>query len=335
MKNIIITGGFGYVGSNVVKELILNNYNPIIIDNLSNSKNLNKKIQRVTKKKVEFFKINLSSRKLEDIFSKKKIYAVIHLAAKKSISESLVNPLLYYENNLSETISLVKLMIKFNVKKLIFSSSATVYGNQSSPNDESMLLEAKNPYARTKIQTEQILKDVCSSIKNFKCISLRYFNPIGSDSTGELFENAKTKSTNIMPMLLESYNKNKTFKIYGNDYETKDGTCIRDYIHVVDLARAHVQALSKIKSIQKNYEPINVGSGKGYSVLEIIKTLEKVNNIKINFSFGKRRIGDIPISYARINKAKNMLNWQPNKTLEDMCLDSFRPIIGNKSKMEK
>lgn len=315
----LITGGLGYIGSHIAAKI---SKNAVIIDNSINSK-LN--FKKILPECIVYNK-TINEKNLDKIFKKHKINQVIHLASLKAVADSVVNPLKYYENNIMSSISLLKSMKKNNVNKLVFSSSATVYGNENkSPLKESMNLNAVNPYGSTKIIIEKLIDEYSNTNKKFKAISLRYFNPLGSSRIYNLPEQPIGKPQNIMPILLDSIKKKKIFKIFGDDYLTKDGTCIRDYIHVEDLAEAHLLSLRKINLIT-GHEKFNVGTGKGYSVLDLIKTFEKANHVKINYIFHKRRPGDADISYANINKIKKIIGWRPNFNLLDMCKDSFNNI---------
>ena len=314
---ILLTGGLGYIGSHISYLL---GEKAVIIDNKINS-NLNYK-KYLPKAKV--YVKDLNSRNLSKIFLENKIEGVIHLAGLKSVSESVIDPLKYYKNNFLPTLDLLNSMKQFKIKKLIFSSSATVYGiNNISPLGENISLSAHNPYGNTKIVIENLIRDFCNSYKNFKCISLRYFNPIGSEVTANLQDQPLGKPQNLMPIILNAAKHNITFYINGNDYKTKDGTCIRDYIHVKDLANAHLKALNKIKKIQ-NFLPINIGLGKGKSVLEIIKIFQKVNKVKLKYKVTKRREGDIAEIYADNSLALKFLNWKPKFSYEDMVKDAWR-----------
>lgn len=317
---ILITGGSGYIGSHISKDLILEGYEPIILDNLSNSFDMTKSIKKITGIKPIFYKNFINKKILDEIFTKYKISSVIHLAGLKSVSESVQNPLLYYENNINASVILLDRMIHHNINKIVFSSSATVYGDFiSPPYKEEYPLKSINPYATTKIQIENILNDVCSANNIFKCICLRYFNPIGCDKSGLLFDNPKSNANNLLPQIIKNLKEKSTLKIYGKNYDTIDGTCIRDYIHISDLSKAHIASLKKLEELEKSYEIINIGTGKGHSVLEVIKTFEEVNNVKIKYKFVKKRKGDAAISFADANKAKKILNWSSKYDLSEMC----------------
>lgn len=319
---ILITGGLGYIGSHISKLL---KKRSIIVDNKSNSQiNFKKYLPEAT-----VYLSDLNKNILESVFKKHKIRSVIHLAGLKSVHESVQQPLKYYENNVLSTLELLKAMSKFKINELIFSSSATVYGNQhTSPLNENMSLHSNNPYGSTKIIIEQLLNDYALSNSSFKAISLRYFNPIGADVKSNLSDQPLGEPQNVMPILIKAASKQKVFPIYGNDYETHDGTCIRDYLHVMDLASAHIQALKKISKF-KGHTPINIGLGKGLSVLEMVSLFERVNQLKIKTRMAARRKGDAPISYAANKKAKLLLEWKPKFSYANMIRDSWEAFKKN------
>lgn len=321
--NILITGGLGYIGSHIAK--ILKN-KAFIIDNKSNS-NLNYK-KYLPNSKV--FIGNLESDIMKSIFKNYKIESVIHLAGVKSATESVTDPLKYYENNIKTSIDLLKMMKEFNVNKLIFSSSATVYCSENKPPfKEDMPTGPINPYGKTKLIIEDMIDDYAKSNSEFKAISLRYFNPIGANYKVGLADQPLGNAQNIIPNLIYSITHRKKFNIYGSDYKTKDGTCIRDYIHVNDLANAHLASIKTLKNIIGHIK-INIGLGKGISVLELIKIFEKSNNLKINYQFCPRRVGDVAISYSDNNLSKEILNWQPILNYEEMCRDSWQSYVNKK-----
>jgi len=333
--NILITGGTGFIGSHTVVELLENNYRCIIVDNLVNSsRDVVERICQITgKKNLEFKNIDLCNcNNLELIFRDYKIEGVIHFAGLKAVGESVMQPVNYYENNIVSTLNLLKMMKKYEVKKLIFSSSATVYGNAPVPMTEQSAIGngITNPYGMTKYMIELILKDFCKSDPSFKIMSLRYFNPVGAHPSGLIGENPNNIPNNLMPFLLKvAYQNNlgnflgeafKEVKIFGNDYDTRDGTGLRDYIHVVDLAKAHVKAYEKLG---EGYDYVNLGTGEGTTVLEMIEIFEKVNNVKIPYTIVERRDGDLAKVYCNPLKAKELLGWVVEKSLEDMCRDSW------------
>lgn len=326
---VLVTGGAGYIGSHTVISLLENNHSIVVLDNLCNSsfESINR-IESITQKKVKFYLGDVRDKALlDDIFSNNNIDAVIHFAALKSVGESNANPLSYYSNNISGTLSLLESMKKFNVKKIIFSSSATVYGAENqSPNRESDVVGATtNPYGTSKYMMELILKDFCKSDSTFSAISLRYFNPTGAHPSGLVGENPNGIPNNLIPYIVKvAQKKLPKLQIYGNDYPTKDGTGIRDYIHVSDLALGHVKALGYISSNSVNYEVFNLGTGCGYSVLEVVHMFEKVSNCSIPYDFCERREGDIATSWACADLAKDKLNWHVTKDLQQMLEDVWR-----------
>ena len=313
---ILLTGGLGYIGSHIAKLL---KKKSVIIDNQSNSKlNFKKYLPEAT-----VYLSDLNKHILEKVFKKHKIQGVIHLAGLKSVNESVQNPLQYYVNNISSSITLLEAMNKFKVNKFIFSSSATVYGDQhSNPLKENMTLQSVNPYGSTKIIIEQLISDYAKSNPWFCAISLRYFNPLGADVKAGLADQPLEEPQNLMPILVRSVYENKIFKIFGDNYSTPDGTCIRDYIHVKDLSAAHVLAFKRLHQF-KGHRAINIGFGKGASVLEIIRLFEKVNGIKVRYQIAGRRKGDVAISYASNRLAKKLLGWKPQHNYQDMVRDSW------------
>ncbi len=328
---ILVTGGTGYIGSHTCCELLDNNYEVVIIDNLCNSKReVLDKIKEITNKEVTFYEGDVCNKDLlEKIFTEHKIDAVIHFAGLKAVGESVSIPLAYYRNNIDSTLSLLETMQKYNCKNIIFSSSATVYGEQSEPMREDMELKTPtNPYGKTKLYIENILKDLYTSDNEWKITLLRYFNPVGAHSSGLIGENPNGIPNNLMPYILKvAIGSLPCLTIFGNDYNTQDGTCIRDYIHVVDLAKGHLKALDHSFNNEPSLNIYNLGTGKGVSVKEIVETFEKVNNLKLNYKYGERRPGDLEVVYANVSKALNELNWKTEKTLEDMCKDSYNFAI--------
>lgn len=326
-KTILVTGGCGFIGSHTTIELLNNNYNVIIIDNLINSsEDIIMQISKITNKKVIFYKEDIGNyNNIKSIFSLHHIDAVIHFAALKAVGESNIKPLEYYEHNVSSSIMLFKIMHEFNVKNIVFSSSATVYGNpESVPIKESFSLKPTNPYGRTKLIIEEIIQDTAKSY-NWNYSILRYFNPIGAHRSGHIGELPNGVPNNLMPYISNvAIGKSAFLKVFGSDYDTPDGTGVRDYIHVVDLALGHIRALGYI--FQNKSIIVNLGTGKGYSVLEIIKAYEKVINKKINFEYAPRREGDIASSYADTSLAIKLLNWKSKYNLDDMCRDSWNFI---------
>jgi UDP-glucose 4-epimerase len=329
MVKLIITGGLGFIGSHTCTEL-LDDYDIIIIDNLINSdKNVLENIKKITANKkhnIIFFEMDLLDKiELDKIFNEHLPYGVIHFAGLKSVNESIKNPLLYYQNNLISTLNLIEVMNKYECYNLIFSSSAVVYGDQESPFHEKLNIgqNITNPYGQTKYMLEQILKDICISNNKMNIISLRYFNPIGAHKSGLLKENPNGIPNNLMPYILNVATKKYThINIFGNDYNTNDGTCKRDYIHVLDIAKGHLSAINKINNLN-GYNVFNLGTGKPTSVIELINIFQKVNNITIPYKFACRRDGDLAISYCDPSSAHKILEWTAELSIEDMCKDSF------------
>jgi UDP-glucose 4-epimerase len=329
MTYILVTGGLGFIGSHTVLELLDKQYKIIIIDNLSNS---SKDVLKVFKN-ILFFKIDLRNNlQLENLFVKYRISAVIHFAALKAVGESINNPLQYYDNNICGTMNLLEIMRKYDCKKIIFSSSATVYGENKYPvtEDSAVGIGLTNPYGKTKYMIEQILTDLYNSDKSWSITILRYFNPIGAHPEGLLGENPNDTPNNLFPYLLKVIaNKLPVLTIFGNDYDTEDGTCIRDFIHVVDLARGHVKALEQMSKDNPKLRVYNLGTGKGTSVKELIGIFEKVNNVFINHKYSARREGDLPIVYANTDRANKELDWQCIYTVEDMCKHGYNYALAN------
>lgn len=329
---ILVTGGTGYIGSHTCVELLSVNNEVIIVDNLYNSKReVVDKIESITGKTVKFYEADVCDKEaLEKIFTENSIDAVIHFAGLKAVGESVKIPLTYYRNNIDSTLALVEVMNKHNCKNLVFSSSATVYGEQDKPAyDESMTRkEPTSPYGKTKAMIEQILEDLYTSDPEWKITLLRYFNPIGAHKSGLIGEDPNGIPNNLMPYILKvAVGELPELTIFGNDYNTPDGTCIRDFIHVVDLAKGHIKALEHAEASKPGVYIYNLGSGKGISVQEIITTFEQVNNLKLNYKFGPRREGDLPGFYADATKALKELNWKTEETLETMCKDSYNFIL--------
>lgn len=324
--SILVTGGAGYIGSHTVVELLNMGKDVVIVDNLSNSSILVlDRIKEITGKRPEFYQIDISNKELlRNVFEKEKIEAVIHFAGFKAVGESVKYPVMYYENNIMSTLSLIEIMTEYDVKKIVFSSSATVYGiNNPSPLVEKMPTSATNPYGYTKVMLEQILKDVYVADSDWSIALLRYFNPIGAHESGMIGENPLGIPNNLMPFIAQvAVGKRQELSVFGNDYDTVDGTGVRDYIHVVDLALGHIKALEKI-SESKKVHIYNLGSGVGTSVLELIKTFEVENKIQIPYKIVPRRAGDVAICFANADKALNELNWKTTKTIADMCRDTW------------
>jgi len=322
--SILVTGGTGYIGSHTVVVLLEAGYDVIIADNLYNSKlDVLDKIETITGIRPMFYNVDVSKRnEIEPLFKMHSIEAILHFAGYKAVGESVAKPLMYYRNNLMGTIELAECAVKYNVSKFIFSSSATVYGDNIVPLHEALpLLPTTNPYGETKAMSERILTDVAKANPAFNVSLLRYFNPIGAHASGLIGEIPVGTPNNLMPYLTQvAKGKRAQLSVFGNDYPTVDGTGVRDYIHVVDLALGHMAAL---KGMHDGVNVYNLGTGKGSSVLELIQTFERVNSIKIPYQIVDRRPGDVAASYADVSKAHKELNWKTEKSLEDMCRDSW------------
>ena len=324
---ILVTGGAGYIGSHTTVELLAAGHEVIILDDFSNSSpKVLDRLKTITSKNIAFYEGSILDKPfLNKIFKENNIEAVIHFAAFKAVGESVKEPLKYYHNNIAGTISLLEVMAENKVKNIVFSSSATVYGmNNISPLTEDMPTSATNPYGYTKVMMEQILNDVAFADKEWSVTNLRYFNPIGAHESGLIGEAPNGVPNNIMPYITQvAVGKLQELSIFGDDYDTPDGTGVRDYIHVVDLAKGHVLAL-KDNLATTGSHVYNLGAGKGYSVLDLVKTFEKENNVTIPYTIKPRRAGDIATCYANSNKAKEVLGWTAQKTLADMVRDSWR-----------
>lgn len=329
--NILVTGGLGFIGSHTAVALVEKGFTPILVDNLSNSELfIKERIEQIVGKTVTFYQADCNDvAAMEAIFQENDIYGVIHFAAYKAVGESLVEPLKYYENNLVSMITLLKLMQKHAVQKLVFSSSCTVYGQaEKLPVDESSpILPAFSPYGNTKQIGEEILRDVVNSGVNLQVISLRYFNPIGAHPSGLIGELPRGVPNNLVPYITQTaIGKRTCLNVFGNDYPTPDGTCIRDFIHVCDLAEAHVKALVFLQGQSGGgfIDFINVGTGKGNSVLEVIQTFEQVSGQKLPYRFAPRRMGDVSAIYADVRKAEEVLGWRAKRTLAEALSDAWR-----------
>lgn len=322
--NILVTGGLGFIGSHTVVEMINNGHCVIVADNLINSKiEVLDRIDQITSVKPSFYQIDVTDlSKLEQIFCENKIDGLIHFAGLKAVGESASKPLDYYYNNIVSTILLCKMCQKYGVKKFVFSSSATVYGNQLSPLREDMELKATtNPYGETKVISERILSDANKADPSFAVSLLRYFNPVGAHKSGLIGEDPNGIPNNLMPFVTKvATGKLKKLKIFGNDYNTIDGTGVRDYIHVVDLAKGHVKAIENLNSGVNVY---NLGTGRGTSVLELVNAFIRVNKVDVPYEIVARRPGDIDVSYADPYKAEKELGWKAIFRLEEMVKDSF------------
>jgi len=324
---VLLTGGAGYIGSNVLLALRDSGYETLILDNFCNSSEERLKVfAKLIGGNLNYVKSDIRSiKELRKVFSQHEIESVIHLAGLKSVSESIENPNLYYENNVVGSKNLLNIMSEFSVNKLIFSSSATVYGNPNTlPITEDHELKPMNNYGQTKLEVENLISEFVNN-NNSQAVSLRYFNPVGSDLSNNLGEFILGMPSNLMPIInLNAFGHMNEFNIYGDDYATHDGSAIRDFIHISDLAQAHVSALNFIlDNDHKSYEAINVGTGVGFTVKEIISCFENVNSVKLKFKVSKRRAGDIEASIASPSKAKQILGWSSSYSLEDMCMSAF------------
>lgn len=324
---VLITGGAGYIGSHTCVELLNQGYEIIVLDNFINSKIESlKRVTDITGKSFKVYKVDLLDiQKLDLVFSENNIDSVIHFAGLKAVGESVALPLWYYQNNITGTINLCDVMKKYNVKNLVFSSSATVYGiPKSVPISEDLFLNATNPYGRTKLMIEEILRDLHKSEQDWSISLLRYFNPIGAHESGLIGEDPNGVPNNLVPYISQvAVGKLERVNVFGSDYPTKDGTGIRDYIHVVDLAKGHLKALEKVKCTSE-VNAYNLGTGIGYSVIEMIEAFEKASGKQIPYSLVDRRPGDVAVCYADPTKAKIELYWTAQKGIEEMCKDTWR-----------
>jgi UDP-glucose 4-epimerase len=329
MNNILVTGGAGFIGSHTTVELVNAGYNPVIIDDFSNSRHsVPKNIEKICSRSIKLYEGKFQDKKLlTEIFRKDKINGVIHFAAYKAVGESVDKPLKYYENNVAGLVNLLKAMEEFGVVSLVFSSSCTVYGEPDKlPITESSEVKpAASPYGSTKQMSEIIIQDSTKASPNLKSLSLRYFNPIGAHSSALIGELPIGVPANLVPFITQAAaGLRPNLTVFGNDYPTPDGTNIRDYIHVVDLAKAHIKALEYVGSQKTGtYDVMNIGTGKGSSVLEVINTFEKVTGQKVPYKIGPRRAGDIISTYASVAKAKKVLGWQAQKSLADALADAW------------
>lgn len=334
---VLVTGGLGYIGSHTTVELINSDYEVVILDNLSNSKiEVLDKIEQITGKRPKFYQGDMIDEKLlNTIFDNENIESVIDFAAYKAVGESVQKPIEYYENNVSTVLNLLKVMKKFNVKKLVFSSSATVYGDPKNVpiRETDEIGGTTNPYGTSKLFVEKILNDLYNSDNTWDIAILRYFNPVGAHQSGLIGEDPKGIPANLMPYIVKVANKDlPKLNVFGNDYDTLDGTGVRDYIHIVDLALGHIKALEKLKNASSGLFIYNLGTGKGYSVLELVSSFEKVNNKKVPYEIVSRRPGDIAKCYADCTKAKEELGFEATKTIDDMCKDAYNFILKNNTK---
>ena len=340
--NVLVTGGAGYIATHTLVELKKANFDFVVYDNFSNSsKEALKRVKKITGAKIKFVKGDIRDKKaLRKVFKKYSIDSVIHFAGLKAVGESVAKPLKYYDNNVVGTIKLLEVMREFDCKKIVFSSSATVYGNpKSCPIDESFDVGATtNPYGTSKYMIERILEDLYISDNSFKIAILRYFNPVGAHESGLIGENPNGIPNNLMPYISQvAVGKLKELSVFGSDYETKDGTGVRDYIHVVDLANAHVKAIEYLgnETSASSVLKVNIGTGTGYSVLDMIKAFEKASGQKIPYKLVPRRAGDIATCYSNPQKAKEILGWEAKHNLEDMCKSSWNWQSKNPKGYEK
>ena len=324
---ILVTGGTGYIGSHTCVELLQKGHEVVVFDNLYNSNiDVLDKIKKITGKEAAFYKADMRDKEsMRPVFEENTFDAVIHFAGLKAVGESVAKPLLYYQNNIAGTLNLCELMNEYHCKRIIFSSSATVYGSPKTvPITEDFPLGTTNPYGSTKLMLEGILSDLCVPDEEWSVVLLRYFNPIGAHESGLLGESPNGIPNNLMPYIMQvAVGKLPELGVFGNDYDTPDGTGVRDYIHVVDLARGHVHALDKVIS-SAGVNIYNLGTGNGYSVLDIVKAFEEANDLKIPYSIKPRRAGDIAACYADPKKAKEELGWEAEYDLTRMCQDSWR-----------
>lgn len=325
--SILVTGGAGYIGSHTVLELLQAGYEVVVIDNLCNSKEASlERVRELANKSFKFYPIDLINKEeVEKVFEENDIEAVIHFAGLKAVGESVKMPMKYYYNNLVSTMVLCEVMKAYKVTKLVFSSSATVYGKPKEvPIAEDSPLHTTNPYGRTKLMIEDILRDLCVADSSWSILLLRYFNPIGAHESGQIGEDPNGIPNNLVPYITQvAVGKQKQLKVFGDDYDTLDGTGVRDYIHVVDLAKGHVKSLERLMRM-KGVETYNLGTGKGYSVLQVVQAFEKVTGKKIPYEIQARREGDIATCFADPTKAYEVLEWQAEYNLEKMCEDAWK-----------
>lgn len=325
--SVLVTGGAGYIGSHTVIELIENGYDVVVVDNLVNSsKESLKRVKEIVGKDIKFYEHDICDKAaMKKIFKAEKIDSVIHFAGLKAVGESVHKPLEYFSNNITGTLVLLEVMREFQVKNIVFSSSATVYGSPKSvPISEDFPLSVTNPYGRTKLFIEEILADLYVSDQSMNIVRLRYFNPVGAHKSGKIGENPNGIPNNLMPYITQvAIGKLKQLTVHGGDYPTPDGTGVRDYIHVVDLAKGHINALKKAET-NCGLVTYNLGTGKGYSVLDVVKAFAKASCRDIPYTIGARRAGDIAECYANPQKALDELGWKAEKNLDEMCEDSWR-----------
>lgn len=323
----LVTGGAGYIGSHTCLELLKSGWDVAVLDNLCNSsRRALERVEKLAGKNLRFYEGDMRDAAcLDRVFSENRVDAVVHFAGLKAVGESVAQPLRYFENNVTGTLTLLEAMKKHGVRRIVFSSSATVYGTtQVMPLKEDFPLSVTSPYGRTKLMIEDILRDLSAADPSVSVVLLRYFNPIGAHESGEIGESPVGIPNNLMPYITQvAVGKRRELHVFGNDYPTPDGTCVRDYIHVVDLARGHLRALEKAMSFQ-GIEAYNLGTGRGLSVLGLIKAFEEANHIKIPFTITPRRPGDVAVCYADVSKAGRELHWKAERTVQEMCADSWR-----------
>jgi len=325
--NVLVTGGAGYIGSHTCVELLEAGHDVVVVDNLVNSSEKSiERVKQITGKDLEFYKVDLRNREaLEEIFATHKFNSVIHFAGLKAVGESVVMPLEYYDNNLFSTVILCQTMRKFGVKDIVFSSSATVYSsdNEMPLKETAVTGMCTNPYGWTKYMSEQILRDTSNAIEDFSVALLRYFNPIGAHPSGLIGEDPRGIPNNLMPYITQvAVGRREFLSVFGNDYDTPDGTGVRDYIHVVDLARGHVAAIEYMVN-HRGENVFNLGTGKGCSVLELVSNFEKATGVKIPYKIAARRAGDVATVYSCPDKSAELLGWKAQYNIEDMCRDSW------------
>ena len=330
MKNILVTGGAGYIGSHTVVELISHGYNPIIVDDFRNSNpSILEGIEKISEQKQVLYEIDICNiEALKAVFQENKIAGIIHFAAYKAVGESVAFPLKYYTNNLVSLTNILQCMLDFSVNQLVFSSSCTVYGEPDGikeVSESSQKAKPSSPYGNSKLISENIIEDTFVANPHLKTVCLRYFNPVGAHTSGKIGELPNGKPNNLLPFVTQTaIGKHEKLMVFGKDYPTPDGTCIRDYIHVVDLAKAHVKAISFLENQYKGLnEAINIGTGKGTSVLEIIEKFEEISNQKLNWEFGERRAGDVVEIFANVRKSMELLNWRAELTVDDAIQDAW------------
>ena len=332
---VLVTGGTGYIGGHTIVELLGHGFEVVAVDDFSNSKpEVLDRLKEITGQEINFYELDVCDKdKLRKVFKENKIDAVIHFAGYKAVGESVQKPLMYYRNNLDSTITLLEVMEEFGVKKIVFSSSATVYGDpEELPIKETAKLSTTNPYGSTKLYIEGILKDVYISDNDFSIAILRYFNPIGAHPSGLLGEDPNGIPNNLMPYIVKVADKQLDhLNVFGNDYDTVDGTGVRDYIHVVDLALGHISALEYIDK-HTGIDYYNLGTGKGYSVLEMISAFSEVNGVEVPYEIGPRRDGDIAMCYADATKAKELLHWEATHGLDEMVKSAYNFALKSKER---